>query len=326
MVRAKEKHSQLRRLMRIGSFSGMSAPYKHIWQFFQALLNNHAALGLPPCFINGDLKWLSSLLALKGCTSHHPCSRCLIMKSQVEMLSACMGMDFTARTPEHPQGRYEPQVREPLLLVQPEQIVPPVLHIWLGICNAIIKYVFEECCGRRFFKRRKKKVKTMHESGGGVSDVFEFIGNELDAWLKKSVADEFIPRMATAAVANNLRTLTRWMRELQHYLLNKKRWEEEEITSFEKLVNEIQSQWAIRVGHQTTVKVHWLTHCIEFMRTHRFLGRFSESALESVHGKVRLMQQGNHANTANHRDEQARRCLADFSVRKVTEHRKRAGK
>ena len=54
-----------------------------------------------------------------------------------------------------------------------------------------------------------------------------------------------------------------------------------------------------------------LRHALEFSERHRFLGRFSEAPIESLHAKFNTLYHTQHRNTSDKPEERLRRCLAD---------------
>ena len=191
MIDCKENYKSLTKLKKIkNKFKGESQKYRHIWKLLKALLYNKIDnYSFPPCYINGDLKWLSTIMGLKCCASHYPCSSCLIISSHVKLLKISKSFDNTPRTIHDPQGKKE--FNKPLLFPpSSSQIVPPVLHIYLGIGNKILK-VYKEWVGTERFEEETKHIKSQHERGGGKQELFEFNGNELRKFVDDKIGERF---------------------------------------------------------------------------------------------------------------------------------------
>ena len=71
------------------------------------------------------------------------------------------------------------------------------------------------------------------------------------------------------------------------------------------------SDWTDVTGDRAFPKLHMLLHCAEFAIRHRFLGRFSESQMESCHSRMNQLFHHNHRNLGNKLGERSRRTLVN---------------
>src|ERR1700726_1084336 len=89
-----------------------------------------------------------------------------------------------------------------------------------------------------------------------------------------------------------------YLQQLKRFLLPIKVFTDADLAQFDSIVKEFQANWVKLTKRKPFPKLHLLTHAVEFARNHRYLGRYSESAIESHHGFVREVA-GKHANTAD---------------------------
>jgi hypothetical protein len=79
-------------------------------------------------------------------------------------------------------------------------------------------------------------------------------------------------------------------------------------------VRALQTSWESTSGTAVTPKIHMLRHCADFASTHGFLGRTSESQLESSHCAFKRLLKLHHFNNNAADAEGFRRCLADSAL------------
>ena len=82
-------------------------------------------------------------------------------------------------------------------------------------------------------------------------------------------------------------------------------------------MKDIQDNWSSETGQAAFPKLHMLRHSLEFAERHRFLGRASESQIESCHAFFNSLVHKQHRNQSGNTAERLRRCLADASLRAV---------
>ena len=63
-----------------------------------------------------------------------------------------------------------------------------------------------------------------------------------------------------------------------------------------------------------------LKHTLEFVETHRCLGRASEAQIESYHAQFNLRYNHNHRNLSHQPADRQRRVLADTALQAVQPH------
>jgi len=98
-------------------FTGASASFPHIWAVFQHLIDERGA------FLNGDWKFINSVLGLKSPSATHPCPICIVHKNQ---------LNKTARYRNAGDTYSKDFAQEALLHIKPERIFPTPLHLFLG--------------------------------------------------------------------------------------------------------------------------------------------------------------------------------------------------
>ena len=288
-------------------FVGESAPFSHIWAVLQHLIDKGA-------FLNGDWPFINGVLGLMSPSATHPCPICIVSKNSFTSSSRY-------RTPADKHSHHAEQAA--LLTILPERIVPTPLHLFLGISNRIILEAFSELLGKEHVEETLKKVTTVHSAGcGGLSDLYDLNGPEISKWIKQDCS----ALLRTAAEARNsltadqkstYSTLKRWLEQLHKHILHKKEWKAKEIEDWREAVKDIQDHWSSETGQNAFPKLHMLRHSVEFAERHRFLGRASESQIESFHASFNSLFHKQHCNQSSNTAERLRRSLADAALRAV---------
>ncbi len=164
---------------------------------------------------------------------------------------------------------------------------------------------------------------TIHSAGcGGKSDLFDLNGPEICKWIKKDCSSTL---RAAAEKQNSLTAeqkathsiLARWLQQLHDHLLHKKEWTPQQIEDWRAAVADIQQHWHDETKQDPFPKLHMLRHSLEFAERHRFLGRASETQIESDHYQYKKLFNEHHLNMAHDEPERLRRCLVDTSLRAV---------
>ena len=276
------------------------ADVKNIWQVFQYFVT-YPPSRFVKIFLNGDLLFVNAVLGLLSPSSSNPCPICLVDKHHL-------------LTPAHPRLILSTMLehsafRPALLIIYYTQILPTPLHVFLGIGNRIIDQILPKLVDPMKLAAAKQSVKSVYSYGsGGVTNVHELNGPELAKFVKQEwdfIQDEKAVR------------LLQWMRALHSYLLHKRQWTDDEITQFQFVVNEIQSQWETVTGQNAFPKLHMLTHCVEFASYHRYLGKYSEARVESCHSIINHAVKHTHRNRGKQLGEKLRASLADMSLRTI---------
>ena len=122
-------------------------------------------------------------------------------------------------------------------------------------------------------------------------------------------------RSLTAAQKSTYSTLKRWLEKLHDHLLHKKEWEAQEIEDWRAAVDDIQQHWCAETSQAAFPKLHMLRHSLEFAQRHHFLGRASESQIESFHASFNALFHKQHRNQSGNTSERLRRSLADAALR-----------
>jgi hypothetical protein len=287
---------------------GDSVSYPHIWAVLQHFIDTRGAL------LNGDWCFQNSVLGLMAPSATHPCPICII--SHKNLLSSSR---YRNANDKHSIDR----THAPLLTISSDRIVPTPLHLFLGISNRIILDAFSELFSKDLVEETLEKVKTIHSAGCcGKSDLFDLNGPEIYKWIKRkcnvtllSSAEE--KQSVTANQKSTFSTLNQWLENLHDHLLHKKVWTMKQIEDWRTVVDDIQKNWYKETKQNPFPKLHMLRHSLEFAERYRFLGRASESQIESFHAQFNRLFHNHHLNQGGNTTERLRRSLADTTLHAV---------
>ena len=315
-----EKYEELAALGEPGvtNFSGESAQYKSIWALLQSLVQPRSAT--TRVFLNGDWKFINTILGLKSAAGSHPCPICTVHKDQL----ATVGQTRVTggRRPKNPDC-----VRTPLLTVPPLRIVPTPLHVALGVGNRIIEKGLTPLLGETLMKEAVRRVKTVHRPGyGGLSDIWDLNGPELQRWVHKNCTADLMKRVQDSSEVEPQRKLLAglaapqmndWLSQLPGALLNVQSVTDESVATLRALCKEIHACWQFATNDTIFPKLHMLHHTHEFAQRWRILGLAAESQIESSHARIGTSSNTNHYNKCHDTPERLRRCHADFLLQEV---------
>lgn len=283
-------------------FAGTSADCAHIFAVLQQLIDRRGA------FLNGDWKFINAVLGIKAPGATHPCPSCCVSTS-----------NLASTAPQHRRLRSASDlprctIREPLLSIPPERIVPTPLHVFLGLGNRLIFRAFTALAGEEAVVASVQAVKTVHTAGsGGLSDLHQLNGPELTRWMQRTTTASLLPA-PSAVQRSRCAMLLQWMQRLHSALLSASIWTPAAIDDWRSAVVHILREWTAETGDHAFPKLHMLTHSYEFMERHRILGRASEAQLESYHAAFNRLYERHHHNQAANTAERARRALADTTL------------
>jgi hypothetical protein len=289
-------------------FTGDSAAFPHIWAVLQHLIDTRSA------FLNGDWCFLNAVLGLMAPSATHPCPICIIGKNN---LLGTSRYRTSADKHSHAAGQ------QPLLTILPERIVPTPLHLFLGISNRIILDAFSELLGKGRVETALKSITTVHSAGcGGKSDLYDLSGPEISKWIKKQCSTSVLVAAGAsspipAATTASHSILSRWLTQLHHCLLRSDDWMAADIDAWHSVVSDIHQHWCAETSQAAFPKLHMLHHTVDFAERHRFLGRASESQIESFHATFNSLFHKQHRNQSSNTAERLRRSLADATLRAV---------
>jgi len=276
-------------------------------------------------YLNGDMKFICTVLAHTGASSKYPCPACLIKLRQYDKpYEMRESTEVGSLDEEHSVSNI------PLLRIRPTHIVPLPLHIYLGMGEIIFDEILVKLSSQIIVDNVVKhlKIKSLkdREGGGGKTDVFKFTGPE----LRKLCRSKF-PQIISGAmerlqynkdtvksVENKAKTLQTWMIVLERYLLRTSKFKTKQFSTLAKSVEEVLDGMKNTFHRNLTPKMHMLRHVVQFVQTHKVMGCVSEQQLESMHAYMnRLLVR--HKNMLHQPAEQLRRVLADtleYSVKK----------
>ena len=287
-------------------FTGDSADCADIFIVLQRILDSSRR-----SFLNGDWPFINCLLGLKNASATHPCPICIINKSNLLGTSRYREQrDQLSRNPDFP----------PLLTIPPERIVPTPLHLFLGISNRIILEVYAELLGEKHVNSIVARARTVHSAGcGGAADIHQLNGPEISRFISSKSSTAILEAAAAeSAIAAATRAthsiLDRWLQQMQAALLHTRDWDSSELESWRCVVSDIHDHWLTETTQRAFPKLHMLKHSVEFAERHRFLGRVSESQIESYHAQFNSRFHKQHLNKSNDTAVRLRRSLADLSL------------
>jgi hypothetical protein len=302
--------SQLNKLTahNLTAFTDDSSGFAHIFAVLQHLVDTCQA------FLNGDWSFINGVLGLMSPSATHPCPICIV--SRHSLLRAARYRTPADRQSLHPQ-------QPALLTIVPERIVPTPLHLFLGISNRIILDAFSELLGKENVENVLKNIKTVHSAGsGGLSDLHELNGPEISKWIKKecskgvlAAATASSPVAAATTASHSI--LTYWLQQLYQCLLHSNSWTAADIDAWRSIVTDIHQHWQAETSSNPFPKLHMLHHAVDFAERYRFLGRASESQIESFHARFNLLFHKHHLNKGKNTAERLRCSLADTALRAV---------
>jgi hypothetical protein len=108
------------------------------------------------------------------------------------------------------------------------------------------------------------------------------------------------------------------MEKLEQRMLARKDWTDEDLADFRTFLTEIHENWSAVTNHKPFPKLHMLRHALEFAERYHFLGRVSESKIESFHAQFNTSLNKHHLNMSHNVCERLRRSLADAPQRCAT--------
>lgn len=232
---------------------------------------------------------------------------------------------------------------EPLLHIDPMNIVPLPLHTLLGLVNKCIECMKKLCCIEKKLSSTDKKDKIVYDeckvnrfnsiidsikttcTDTGKAAVHTLSGNEIRNLLneKKYQCQHKIITMLESINRDDrhrIKTMFQWCHLLYDHLLDTRIRTQEEIQLFRDNVNIIWSEWHHITQCPPTPKCHMLYHIVEFISRHGCIGKYSESCMESFHHIYNRIVVESHKNLGANEAEQMRRTLADTAVNCAVHH------
>ena len=293
------------------TFLDESSRFKNIFEVLQFIIDADKDV-----LLVGDYKFISTVIGHMGASSNNPCFVCCVSKENLTLRGVGRSRRHNPSMCTHP----------PLLKIPYHRIVPPVLHLFLGIANKIIKKVLPNFFDQQLILEQVSSVRTIHTSfGGGVSDLFDLNGSELRKFVKNKCIAKLLlatPQPPTpdfvATLLHSVRLvaiplLNHWLNDLYPFLLDRQVWSYDRIYQLRVLVDEIHSRWSSTTSLPPFPKLHMLHHCVDFVTKHKFLGSASESPIESFHAAYNTLYNYHHLNSSQNDPERLRRCLADVA-------------
>lgn len=299
----RDNRSSLQQLGQL-RFTCASFAYNGLWAALQSLIDANTR----PIYLNGDWPFINSLLGLMAPSSNHPCPICKVLRQS--LLTHAESREKVVAG-----SRTFSQEFDPLLTLPSSHIVPTPLHVFLGLCNKLIKDVFPAKLGKNTVKDAISLVKTTHAtSSPGLAAVHDLNGVELSNLCKHGIAYNLADACDDKDTSVAVEKLAGWMEKLHEHLLHKDDWSAEKRASFATLVDELHRDWKSATGTNPTPKVHMLGHSIDFALKHGAVGRYSEARIESHHAQFNRKQCHTHNNQGKNMSGKLRRSLADLTL------------
>lgn len=303
--------------------------------FIQSINSNK--LNMNSVFFGGDMNFLNTIAGIQNASSLYPCPFCIVSKKNLLQSPGAAKRSFS----QHKIGEYS-AINIPLFNnIYSNQLVPLPLHLFLGLGNKMVRVAKNSM---KFIIRNNKRIavtirwnnkivdntklnsseteivdnyiqrnikQTRSQPKSKSSAVFELNGNELSSLLNK--IDQFCELIPNEKRRNNIKQCLYWIKQLKPFLLSIDRFTTAGIMKFDHFVKLIQRDWTKLTKTKPFPKLHILTHAVEFARIHHYLGRYSESGIESHHTRVTEIAT-NHTNTANNEPVRLRRILSDLNT------------
>lgn len=119
-------------------------------------------------FLTGDLKFLSAVIGHRGPQSRNPCCYCDISKNVLASgIEKCGNQVGNLRSLVDLHAKLACIDEKPLFAIEPENIIPPSLHIFMGIFD-IIREALEDCATKadnpQFIGEFEEKKKELRKS------------------------------------------------------------------------------------------------------------------------------------------------------------------
>lgn len=173
-------------------FHGESARHANFWAVFQYLIDQHGA------FLNGDWKFINTVLGLKSPAANKPCPYCIIDRDHLSLPTA------NARTDVHYAHKLHSthETNTQLIKINTDHIVPLPLHVFLGLGDRLLKHIYPTLIADELLDdtiSQIKQTQTHTSIGGGASDFYSFNGKELSKWIKGKYAERMIERISPSA-------------------------------------------------------------------------------------------------------------------------------
>lgn len=336
------------------TFTGASSSFHSMQQLLQSVIDNPIGFG-QRVFINGDWKFINALMGQRSASATYPCPICLVHKynlfdlTQEARIPALRGRQArqweqdepTATSHQQTQPQYGSQQAQPLLKIEPWNIVPTPLHLFLGIGNRLIEDVCMAMIGEKAVLDiiQELHVKTFRWRGTtGASQFFELNGPELERLFTSEFFEEvheaakalaadtntspsppsssstFQPNPQRLARMDDIFTIAGWIGFLHERLLHKERWSDKEHEEWLQVVADMWKQWQTITQKPPPPKLHMLAHVQPFVKRYGVLQSVSESATESTHAmhNRRFAAHGNLPEAML--SERHRRALADITL------------
>ena len=310
IVSGADKHSDLLQLTspNLTPFSGLTAQSPALTNIF--LILQFLLCCFPSStFLNGDWLFINAISGYQTASASYPCSICIVFKDTLLTPSA-------PRRPSSELNSAFSKPNTPLFLIDPSRIVPTPLHLFLGICNRIIRHFYPLIFGAEAVAEAMASVKSVHSYSPGAAGVHDLNGVELASWLRLDLCSSLLFSARTFA-SQDVPLLSSWMRGLRDHLLHKSPWSPSQLSSFSSLVYDMQHYWQHVTDSPPFPKLHMFSHALSFAKQHGALGLYSEAQIECYHARFNSLYLHTHRNLGKGIAERYRRSLADLAVEAI---------
>jgi hypothetical protein len=286
-------------------FTGESSQFNTIFEVLQHIINTRNT------FLNGDWSFINTILGIGSPSSSCPCPICLVKRKSLNV-AASLRTSFTI-------DKDTSQKYIPLLSISPHRIVPLPLHLFLGIGNKIIKDILIDELGvdNKQLQKSIQSIKTIHSHrSSGVAAVHTLNGIELSKWIE--IIYNFI-KPNKKLNGCKLLTVMYWLQQLKIHLLHNKVFTTYNLNDFIFLVDQIQSNWEYVTNNKLIPKIHMLSHAIEFIKQHKYLGLYSESPIEHSHYMFNKLYRNTHYNMGGNTSVRIKRSHSDLLLQSLSQ-------
>ena len=262
-------------------FTGSSSAHLTLWSLLGSLHSDER-----PLFLCGDHNSIASVRAQLQCKAIHACSICTHHRDDPP--GDIAEVRESTQCPDAP-GRVAD--RQELLPVHGYRIVPPVLHVVLGLGNALVDRL-EELSGMASAIRAAARGTS---APSGRQEFYQLNGNQLKRFVKhelQAIEDAYRADTRNVRSANvdqhaaNIRRMCGWLRSMVELLWRYEEWTDDKLDELAELVDDMTQHWVAVTGLNSRPKLHMLAHCTSFIEMWGALAAFGETPIERYHAQT----------------------------------------
>jgi hypothetical protein len=259
-------------------FIGESSRFMNIWALLQHLVDGERVV-----FLCGDLKSIAAVRGQLNPPCNYPCPICSWYQHDS---AGSMAKPRWADQPPYVAGR-DPS-RTQLLRIAPDRIVPPALHLLLGLGNDMLKQMAQLCPAIAAARKADKDA----SDPAGASEVHQLNGNQLKRFVEKRLPPIIAELDKQAAVTRHhgqrghiplVKQMAEWSQQLVELMLPASVFGQEQLAKLDSLIASITTRWTDVSALESRPKLHVLAHCSMFVKQWGALAAFGETPIERYH-------------------------------------------